>query len=109
LPDSLHDSLFAYTALAQAYKEINATKGPLGVSSLVAANRAITSDDATYGKFLAKIGSITDERNALAGQMIDLLNGAAFKNQPIRFDGTTLELIVKAQFLNARVQALADN
>jgi hypothetical protein len=41
--------------------------------------------------------------------MIDLLNGAAFKNQPIRFDGTTLELIVKAQFLNARVQALADN
>ncbi|HET7885535.1 MAG TPA: hypothetical protein VFL62_04845 [Bradyrhizobium sp.] len=107
LPDSLRDSSFAYTALAQAYKEINATKGPLGVNSLVAANQAITSDDATYGKFLTKIGTITDERNALAGQMIELLNGAAFKNQPVRFDGTTLELIIKAQLLNAKVQELA--
>ena len=109
LPDSLRDSSFAYTALAQAYKEINATKGPLGVNSLVAANQAITSDDATYSKFLIKIGKITDERNALAGQMIDLLNGAAFKNQPVRFDGNTLELIIKAQLLNAKVQNLAGN
>jgi hypothetical protein len=44
LPDSLSDSLSAYTALAQAYKLINATKGPLGVNSLVAANRAETVD-----------------------------------------------------------------
>ena len=109
LPDFLRDSSFAYTALAQAYKEINATKGPLGVNSLFAANQAITSDDATYGKFLTKIGTITDERNALAGQMIALLNGAAFNNKPVRFDATTLELIVKAQLLNAKVQALAGN
>ena len=109
LPDSLRDSSFAYTALAQAYKEINATKGPLGINSLVAANRAITSEDAIYGKFLTKIGAITDERNALAGQMIDLLNGAAFKDQPIRFDAVTLELIVKAQLLNAKVQNMAGN
>ena len=109
LSDSLRDSSFAYTALAQAYKEINATKGPLGINSLVAANRAITSEDAIYGKFLTKIGAITDERNALAGQMIDLLNGAAFKDQPIRFDAVTLELIVKAQLLNAKVQNMAGN
>ena len=109
LPDFLRDSSFAYTALAQAYKEINATKGPLGVNSLFAANQAITSDDATYGKFLTKIGTITDERNELAGQMIALLNGAAFNNKPVRFDATTLELIVKAQLLNAKVQALAGN
>jgi hypothetical protein len=109
LPDSLRDSSFAYTALAQSYKEINATKGPLGVNGLIAANHAIAGDDATYGKFLTRIGSITDERNALAGQMIELLNGAAFKNQPIRFDGTTLELIIKAQLLNAKVQNMAGN
>jgi hypothetical protein len=109
LPDSLRDSSFAYTALAQSYKEINATKGPLGVSSLAAANHAITSDDATYNKFLTKIGGITDERNALANQMIALLDGAAFKKQPLRFDGTTLELIIKAQLLNAKVQNLAGN
>jgi hypothetical protein len=109
LPDSLRNSSFAYTALAQAYKEINATKGPLGINSLVAANRAINGEDAIYSKFLTKIGAITDERNALAGQMIEMLNAAAFKNQPIRFDGETLELIVKAQILNAKVQSMAGN
>jgi hypothetical protein len=107
LPDSLRDSLFAYTALAQSYKQINATKGPVGVNSLVAANRAIASDDATYNKFLTQIGAITTERDALAAQMIALLNGAAFANQPIRFDGTTLDLIVQAQLLNAKVQNMA--
>jgi hypothetical protein len=107
LPDSLKDSLFTYTALAQAYKQINATKGPLGVNSLVAANQAITSGDATYNKFLTQIGAVTTERDALAAQMIALLNGAAFANQPIRFDGTTLDLIVQAQLLNAKVQNMA--
>jgi hypothetical protein len=107
LPDSLRDSLFTYTALAQAYKQINATKGPLGVNSLVAANRAITSNDATYHRFLAQIGAVTTERDALANQMIALLNGAAFGNQPIRFDGETLELIIQAQLLNGRVAEMA--
>jgi hypothetical protein len=107
LPDSLRDSLFAYTALAQAYKQINATKGPLGVNSLVAANQAITSDDATYNRFLAQIGAVTTERDALAAQMIALLNGAAFGNQPIRFDGATLDLITQAQLLNGRVAEMA--
>lgn len=107
LPDSLEDSRFAYTALAQAYKQINATKGPLGVNSLFAANRAITSDDATYNKFLVQIGAITSERDALAAQMIGLLNGAAFMNHPVRFDGATLDLIVKAKILNAKVQEMA--
>ena len=107
LPDSLEDSLFAYTALARAYKQINATKGPLGVNSLVAANQAINSDDATYNRFLAQIGTITTERDALASQMITLLNGAAFANQPIRFDGATLDLIIQAELLNGRVAEMA--
>ena len=107
LPDSLRDSLFAYTALAQAYKQINATKGPVGVNSLVAANRAVTSDDATYQRFIAQIGAVTTQRDALAAQMISLLNGAAFMNQPVRFDAATLDLIVQAQILNTRVQEMA--
>ena len=109
LPNSLEDSLFAYTALAQAYKQINATKGPLGVNSLVAANRAITSDDATYNAFLAKIGAVTTERDALAAQMIALLNGAAFGNQRIRFDDTTEDLIEQARRLNDKVEDMAGN
>ena len=107
LPDTLRDSLFAYRALAQAYKQINATKGPVGINSLTAANRAITSDDATYNKFLATIGAITNERNALAGQMIGLLNGAAFGNRSIRFDDATADLIARARRLNDKVEDMA--
>jgi len=109
LPDSLRDSLFTYTALAQAYKQINATKGPLGVNSLVAANQAITSDDATYNKFLTQIGAVTTERDALAAQMIALLNGAAFGNQPIGFNDNVSDLIAQARRLNDRVEDMAGN
>jgi hypothetical protein len=107
LPDSLSDSLSGYIRLAQAYKQINATKGPVGVNSLVAANRAITSDDATYAKFVAKIGAITNERDALASQMIALLNGAAFENQRIRGDDTTEDLVDRARKLNDKVEDMA--
>jgi hypothetical protein len=107
LPDSLEDSLNRYVKLAEAYKQINATKGPLGVNSLVAANRAITSDDATYAKFLTTIGAITSQRNALASQMITLLDGAAFKNQPITSDDTVSSLVNQARKLNDQVEDMA--
>jgi hypothetical protein len=104
LPGSLSDSLPAYIRLAQAYKQINATKGPVGVKSLVATNRAITSDDATYAKFLTQIGAITNERDALASQMIALLNGAAFENKSIHGEG---ELVEQARKLTDKVEDMA--
>jgi hypothetical protein len=107
LPASLKDGLSDYVALAQAYKQINATKGPVGVKSLVFANRAITSDDTTYGKYLTTIGVITDERNALASQMIALLNGAAFAKQPIRGKDDADDLVERAQKLVDKVEDLA--
>jgi hypothetical protein len=104
LPDALKDG--QYVKLAQAYKAINATKGPVGVKSLIFANQAITSDDATYGKYLTTIGGITDERNALAGQMIGLLNGAAFGGKPIRGKDDAEDLIDRAQKLVDTVEDL---
>jgi len=104
LPDALEDSRNEYVELAQAYKQTFATKGSVGVNSLVAANRAITSDDKTYGKFLDTIGKITDERNDLASDMIALLNGAAFGNTPVRgHEG----LVARAQRLTEKVEDLA--
>jgi hypothetical protein len=105
LPDALEDSRDAYVELARAFKEINATKGSVGVNSLVAANQAITSDDKTYGKFLAKIGNITDERNELASDMIALLNGAAFANKPIREHE---DLVERARRLIDKVEDMAE-
>jgi arylsulfatase A-like enzyme len=108
LPDSLEDSLSTYKALAHAYKKINATKGSVGVNSLVFANRSIISDDATYAKYLTTIGAITAERDALAQQMITLLNGAAFANQPIRRNDTVEDLIEQARKLADKVEDLAN-
>jgi hypothetical protein len=107
LPDALEDSRHDYVELAQAYKQINATKGSVGVNSLVAANRAITSDDKTYGKFLTAIGKITDERNELASAMIALLNGAAFGNKPLR-EHEEDELVERARKLVDQVEDLAE-
>jgi hypothetical protein len=73
---------------------------------LVAANRAITSDDKTYAKFLAAIGKITDERNELASEMIALLNGAAFGNKPID-DADVNGLIARARVLVNKAEDLA--
>jgi hypothetical protein len=108
LPDSLEDSLFTYAALAQAYKQINATKGSVGVNSLVYANRAISGDDATYAQYLATIGAITTERDALASQIITLLDGAAFKNKPIRWNDTAEDLVEQAWKLVDKVEDLAE-
>jgi hypothetical protein len=106
LAGALKDSGPNYVNLAQAFKQINATKGSAGVNSLVAANRAITSDDKTYAKFLAAIGKITDERNELASDMIALLNGAAFGNKPIG-DADVDGLIARARTLVNKAEDLA--
>jgi hypothetical protein len=105
LADAVEDSREDYIELAQAFKQINATKGPVGVNSLVAANRAITSDDKTYAKFLAAIGKITDERNELASDMIALLNGAAFGNKRL---GEHDDLVERARKLIDKVEDMAE-
>jgi hypothetical protein len=108
VPDAVRDSYFTYVALAQAYKQINATKGSLGVNSLVYANKSITSDDATYAKYLTTIGAITTERDALASRMKALLDGAAFGNKPIRWNDTAEDLIEQAWKLVDKVEDLAE-
>jgi hypothetical protein len=72
-----------FVDLAQVYKQINAPVGTLGLASLKYANTSITTNDATYASYLTTIANITSTRNNLAAQMISLLNGAAFFNQPI--------------------------
>ncbi|MBO0750699.1 MAG: hypothetical protein J2P53_01200 [Bradyrhizobiaceae bacterium] len=104
LPPAIKNSLDSYLALARAYKDINATKGRLGVASLVYANRATVSDDATYAGYLATIGAITTERDQLASRMIALLNGAAFEGNAIR---SADDLVEQAHKLVAKVEGLA--
>jgi hypothetical protein len=98
-----------YVNLAQVYKQINAPLGKLGLASLTYANRSITSvssNDATYNDYLNQIGGIASTRNNLAGQMISLLNGAAFSRKPIQPQQAN-DLISQGNHLISTVQGLA--
>jgi len=98
-----------FVPLAQMYKRINAIVGELGLASLKISTNALTSDssnDGTYSDLENQLISITGERDALAAQMIALLEGAAFNGKPI--DGhQAQQLVSQGQALLDRVNALA--
>jgi hypothetical protein len=106
LPDAVRDSHDVFTLLAVAYKQINAPVGPLGLASLTISTKALEGDDATYASLEAQLSDITTKRDALAAQMIALLEGAAFHGQPIPL-ATAVSLIVQAEELLFQVESLA--
>jgi len=72
------------SALAAAYKDINAPLGALGIGTLRGiSTTALKSDDATYAVLTAQIKAITATRNGIAGQMIAMLEDAAFNSKSI--------------------------
>ncbi len=84
VPDSLRDHRDTLSALAEAYKQINATRGELGARTLTGiSTTALKGDDATYGVLEAQISAITARRNQIAGRMIDMLEDAAFNGRSI--------------------------
>ncbi len=86
MPESLRAHRDTLTDLAQTYKQINACVGKLGLATLRISTKALESNapgDSTYTKLENKLATITDQRNAVASQMIALLESAEFNNQPI--------------------------
>jgi hypothetical protein len=84
VPASLRAHRDTLSRLAAAYKEINAPRGTLGRKTLTGiSTRALTGDEATYAALEAHIVDITNRRNDIAGQMIAMLEAAAFTGQPI--------------------------
>jgi hypothetical protein len=81
---SLRVSRDVLSDLAAAYKAINAPLGDLGFLTLTGiSTKAVGGDDATYALFEAQINDITAKRNVLAGQMIKMLEDAAFNDRLI--------------------------
>jgi hypothetical protein len=76
-----------FRALAPVYKEIEATVGPFGLDTLAASTNGLksgsSSDDSTYTSLESQLQTLGSQRDALAGQMIVLLEGAEFNGQPI--------------------------
>jgi hypothetical protein len=91
------------SALAAAYKAINAPLDELGSKTLTGiSTTALKGDDGTYASLTAQIKAITAKRNDIAGQMIAMLEAAAFANHPIN-EATAANLIQQAADLIASV------
>jgi hypothetical protein len=99
-----------YLTIAQTYKQLDAAVGQFGLATLQASTRAIesgsASDDSTYTNLENQLASLISERNALAGRMISLLEGAEFSGQPIS-EQQAQSLAARGQALIAEANALA--
>jgi hypothetical protein len=84
LPDSLRDHRETLSRMAEAYKQINAPTGKLGIKTLTGiSTQALRGDSASYAALESKIVSLAGRRNEIAGKMIALLENAAFNGQEV--------------------------
>lgn len=109
VPESLRANRSTLTELAQVFKQINAPVGELGLASLSISTKALESNasgDSTYSQLENKLSAITVQRNTIAEQMSDMLEAAAFHNQPINVAHAQI-LIQRGQELLEQVTGLA--
>jgi hypothetical protein len=83
LPKSLRAHSETLRELGEVYKQINAPVGELGLSTLKQSTKALEGNDATYTQIENRLIALTNKRNAIATQMISMLNAAAFGGQAI--------------------------
>jgi hypothetical protein len=83
------------------YKQLNAPFGQFAMDTLKASTVALASNDpgdATYTSIESQIQSLTALRDALASQMIGLLDGAEFNGQSLS-NAQANSLLVQGQDL----------
>jgi hypothetical protein len=85
LPQSLAAS--DYARLASVYTQLEAPVGPFGLDTLTASTRALASgsaaSDATYQQTDQDIAALGSQRDQVGGDMINLLEAAAFSRSAI--------------------------
>jgi hypothetical protein len=106
LPHGIRNGVENFVELARAYKQLNAPLGSVGMNSLVFANRSIVADDTTYARYLATLGTVTTNRDALAGQIKAVLDNAAFAGQRVD-EHTEDDLVRRADRIIDEVADLA--
>jgi hypothetical protein len=108
VPASLRANDAYLTRLGAAYKQLNAPFGQFSMEALRVSTVAIKSDaagDGTYAELESAISDLTDDRDALAHQIRDALDGAAFGGEPINVR-TAQAWIAQANALIAEMAAL---
>src|SRR5712692_6983728 len=97
-----------YDKVGKGEKQKDAAVGQFGLATLQASTRAIESNsagDSTYSNIENQLISLTNERNALAAQMITALEGAEFGGQSIS-EQQAQSLVAQGQALIAEANAL---
>jgi hypothetical protein len=98
-----------FVQLAAIYKQLDASFGAFAMDTLHASTAALASNDAgdaTYNSVEGQIQNLTSQRNAVAAQIVALLNGATFNGQMISSAQAT-NLTAQAQSLLDQAHALA--
>jgi hypothetical protein len=92
--------------LGDVYEQLNASFGSFALDSLKASTTALSSTDETkYESIETSIASLTSQRDALAAQIRDGLNAAAFDGQAVN-EQQAKGWIDQAQSLIDQMQAL---
>ncbi len=109
IPPAIKKSGGDYAALADAYKQLNASFGTFAMNILTASTHALASNDAgdaTYTSIEGQIQSLTSQRDALAQQIKAALDAAAFDGQPLS-SAQVQTWLDEAQSLQSQAAALA--
>jgi hypothetical protein len=100
----------SFTQVARIYKQLDAAVGQFGLTTLSASTRAIesgnASEDGTYTVLENNLAALTNDRNALAAQMIGLLEGAEFGGKSIS-EKQANQLVAQGRELLDRANELA--
>jgi hypothetical protein len=107
VPQSIRAHRATLTQLAQVYKQLDADVGQFGLATLRISTQALESNapgDSTYTQLENQLTSFNGQRDALAGQMIALLEGAEFNGQSIN-EQQAKQLISQGQALLSQVNA----
>ena len=101
VPQSIRAHRATLTQLAQVYKQLDADVGQFGLATLGISTRALESNapgDSTYTQLENQLISFNGQRDALASQMIALLERAEFNGQSIN-EQQAKQLISQGQAL----------
>ncbi len=109
LPSALRTSGANFTVLAQVFKQINASVGELGLESLAASTSALAGGDLDYSLIENRLSKIISKRDALAGQIIQLLEGAEFNGHAVDSTSAAKLVFQAEQLLNEVKTAGATN
>ena len=105
LPSGVRSLPGDYWLLSQAYKQLNAPLGAVGMATLNASTAALSGDDATYNAIESRIASFTTRRDALASEIKTVLDNAANHKHPVT-PPVALDLVMRSVALINEAQQL---